>query len=76
MVAMQSEVRNRKRHVGTYCLQRINILELLRPFLLLLRHGYCLVWNVKSVRELVMFRNEKWNSRSFILRAKLYVTKG
>ena len=34
MVAMQSDVRNSKRHVGTDCLQRIEILEILRPFVL------------------------------------------
>jgi len=59
MVAMQSDVRNSRRHVGTDCLQRINILELLLPFVLLLRHGYCLVKNIKSIRELVMFKNKE-----------------
>jgi hypothetical protein len=75
MVAMQSDVRNSRRHVGTDCLQRVKILELLRPFVLMLRHGYCLVKNIKSMRNLLMVRNKKWNSRSFILRAKLNVTK-
>jgi len=32
MVAMQSEVRNSRRCVDTDCLQRIKILEPLRPF--------------------------------------------
>jgi len=59
MVAMQSDVRNSKRRTSTDCLQRINILELHRPFVLLLRHGYCLVKNIKSIRELVMFKNEE-----------------
>jgi hypothetical protein len=43
MVAIQSDVRNSRRHVGTDCLQRIEILEPLRPFVLLLRHGCYLV---------------------------------
>jgi hypothetical protein len=43
MVAMHSDVRNSRRHVVTDCLKRVKILELLRPFVLLLRHGYCLV---------------------------------
>jgi len=43
MVVMQSDVRNSRRHVDTDRLQRIKILELLRPFVLLLRHGYCVV---------------------------------
>jgi len=34
MVAMQSDVRNSRRRISTDCLQRINILELLRPFVL------------------------------------------
>jgi hypothetical protein len=34
-------------------------LEPHRPFVLLLRHGYCLVKNIKSIRELVMFKNEE-----------------
>jgi len=55
MVATQSDVTNSRRHVGTDCLQRIEILELLVQFVLLLRHGCCLVWNLKSIRELVMF---------------------
>jgi len=59
MVAMQSDVRNSRRHVGTDCLQRINILELHRPFVLLLRHEYCLVKNIKSIRERVMFKNKE-----------------
>jgi hypothetical protein len=65
MVAMQSDVRNGRRHVVIDCLQRIKLLELLGPFVLLLRHGYCLEKNIKSVRELVMVRNKKRKSRSF-----------
>ena len=59
MVAMQNDVRNSRLHVGTDCLQWINILELLRPFVLLLRHGYCLVKNIKSIRELEMFKKKE-----------------
>ena len=59
LAAMQNDFRNSRLHVGTDCLQRINILELLRPFVLLLRHGYCLVKNIKSIRELVMFKNKE-----------------
>jgi hypothetical protein len=66
MVAMQSDVRNSRRHVGTDCLQRIKILELLRPFVVLLRHGYCFVKNIQSVRELVMFKNKEWKTWSFV----------
>jgi hypothetical protein len=57
MVAMQSDVQHSKLHVGTDCLQQIKILELIRPFVLLLRHGYCLVKNIKSIRELEMLKN-------------------
>jgi hypothetical protein len=66
MLSVQSDVRNIMRHVVTDCLKRIKILELLRPFVLLLRHEYCLVKNIKSMRELVMVRNKKRNSRSFM----------
>ena len=64
-VAIQSDVRNNRRHVGSDCLQRIKILKLFRPFVLLLRHGYCLVKNIKSTRELVMLKNKKWKTVSF-----------
>jgi len=37
MVSMQSDVRNNRQHVGTDCIQRIEILGLLRPFDLMLR---------------------------------------
>jgi len=40
------------------------ILKLLRQFLLLLLHGYYLLKNIKSIRKLVMFQDNKWNSRS------------
>ena len=43
------------------------ILELLRPFVLLLRHGYCLLKNIKSKRELVMFEDNKRNRRSCLI---------
>jgi len=59
MVAMQSDVRNGRRHVGTDCLQRIKILEMLRPFVLLLRHEYCLEKNIKSIRGIVVVRNKE-----------------
>ena len=36
---------------------------------------YCLLKNTKSIRELVMVRNKKWITRSFIEGAKLYLTK-
>jgi len=35
------------------------ILELLRPFVLLLRHGYCLLKDIKSKREFVIFQDNK-----------------
>ena len=56
-VAIQSDVRNGRRHVCSDCLQGIEILEVLRPFLLLLRHVYCFVKIIKSIRELVMLKN-------------------
>ena len=37
--------------------------------------GYCLLKNTKSIVELVMVRNKKWITRSFIEGAKLYLTK-
>jgi hypothetical protein len=58
MVAMQSDVRNSRRHVGTDWLQGIKILEVIRKFVLLLRHAYCLVKNIKSIREIVIFNNK------------------
>jgi hypothetical protein len=64
MVALQGDVRNSRR----LFLQRIIILEPISPFVLLLSHGYYLVKNIKSIRELVMVKNKKWNSRSFTLR--------
>jgi hypothetical protein len=66
MVAIQSNVRNSRRHVFTDFLQQINILELICPFVLLLRHGYCPVKKIKSIREIVMFRNREWKTGSFI----------
>jgi hypothetical protein len=55
---MQNDVRNRRRHVGTDCMQLIRVLDVIRPFVLLLGHGYCLVKNIKSIRELVKFKNK------------------
>jgi len=66
MIAKARRYSTRNLHVGTDCLQQIRVLELIRPFVLLLRHGYCLVKNIKSIRELVMFKDKKWCSRSFI----------
>lgn len=66
MVAMQCDVRNSRQQLGTNCLEWIKILELILPFDFLLCHGYCLIKNTKSIRQLLMIRNEKWNSRSFI----------
>jgi len=65
-VAIQSDVRNNRRHVDSDCLRRIKVFEMLRPFVLLLRHGYCLVKKIKSTRELVMLKNKKWKTGSFI----------
>jgi hypothetical protein len=58
MLAMQNDVRNRRRHVVTDCLQLIRVLDVILPFVLLLGHGYCLVKNIKSIRELVKFKNK------------------
>ena len=66
IVVVQSDVRNNRRHFRTECLQRISMLEQLRPIVLLLRHGYYLVKNIESRRELVNFMSEKWKSGSFI----------
>jgi len=49
-----------------YCLQQIKVMEVIRPFILLLRHGYRLNNNIKSIRELIMFKDKKWNTRSFM----------
>ena len=35
------------------------ILELLRPFVFLLRHGYCVLKNIKSIIGLVMSKGNK-----------------
>ena len=40
------------------------ILELLRPFVFLLRHGYCVLKNIKSIIGLVMSKGNKWNFKS------------
>ena len=65
-VAVQSDVRNSRRHVGNDCLQGFELLELLRPFVSLLRHGHCLVKNIKSIRELQTVKNKKRRTGSFI----------
>jgi len=47
------------------------VLEVIRPFVLLLRHGYWLLQNIKSIRGLEMFQDAKcylgylYNERSF-----------
>ena len=66
MVAMHSVVRNSRQQLGTDCLQWVKILELILPFDFLLRHGYGVVKNTKSISELLMVKNEKWSSRSLI----------
>ena len=66
MIATARRRSSRKLHIGTDCLQQMRLLEVIRPFVFLLRHGYCLIKYIKSIRELVMCRNEKWNTRSFI----------
>jgi hypothetical protein len=73
---MQSDVRNSKRHVGTDRLQRIEILELLRPFVLLLRHGYCVVKNIKSIRELVIFKNKEMEQLVIHITSETLCAKG
>jgi len=65
-VAVQSDVRNSRQHVGNDCLQGFELLELLRPFVSLLRHGHCLVKNIKSIRVIEMVKNKKWKTGSFI----------
>jgi len=37
--------------------------------------GYCLLKNIKSIRELVMVKNKNWNSKSFRYETKLPVTE-
>ena len=53
MIATQGDVQHSKLHVGSDCLQRIGALDVIRPFVLLLRHGVCLLKIIKSVGELV-----------------------
>ena len=65
-VAVQRDVRNRRRHVGNDCLQGFELLELLLPFVSLLRHGHYLVKKIKSIRELEMVKNKKWKTGSFL----------
>jgi hypothetical protein len=59
IVAMQSDVRNSRRHVDTDCLQGIKRLELLLPVVLLLRHECCLVKEIKSISEPIMIKNKE-----------------
>ena len=49
MIATVRRCSTCKLHVCTYCLQQIAVQEVIRPFVLLLRHGYCLVKNIKSI---------------------------
>ena len=42
------------------------VLEVIRPFVLLLRHGYCLLQNIKSIRGLEIFQDAICYFRSFI----------
>jgi hypothetical protein len=56
----------RKLHVGTDCLQQIRLLEVIAPFVLLLCHAFCLLKNIKSIRELVTFQDKKWYHKSCI----------
>jgi len=76
MVAMQSGFRNSRRNVGSDCLQRINILELLLPFVLLFRHGYCLVKNIKSIRELLMFKNKEMEQQVIYVTSETLCDQG
>ena len=55
-----------KLHVGTDCLQQIGVMDVIRPFVLLLRHNYCLLQNIKSIRDPEMWKIKNWNARSFI----------
>jgi hypothetical protein len=65
-VSVKSDNGNSRWHVGNDCLQGFELLELIRPFVSLLRHGHCLVKNIKSIRKLEMLKNEKWKTGSFI----------
>jgi hypothetical protein len=66
VLALQSEVGNSRLLVCTDWLQQIRLLEVIRPFVLLLRHGYFLVKSIKSIRELEMLENKKRKTVSFI----------
>ena len=56
-VSVENDIGNSRQHVGNDCLQGFEFLEQLRPFVSLLRHGHCLVKNIKSIRELGMLKN-------------------
>jgi hypothetical protein len=43
------------------------ILELLLSSILLLRHGYFVLKNIKSIRELLKFQGNKWNRSSCLI---------
>jgi hypothetical protein len=58
MLATARRCSTRKLHVGTDCLQQMRVLEVIRPFVLLLRQGYCLLKNIKSIRKFVIFKNK------------------
>ena len=65
-VSVKSVIGNSSRHVGYDCLQGLKLLEKLRPFVSLLRHGHCLVKIINSIRELGMLKNKKRKTGSFI----------
>jgi len=56
-------------NVGNVCEEYIShratdhILDMLRPFVLLIRHGYYVLKKIKSIMGLVMFKGNKWNRR-------------
>ena len=57
MIAAAKRCSTHKLRVGTECLPQIRVLEVIRPFVLLLRQVYCLLKNMKSIRELVLFKD-------------------
>jgi len=48
------------------CLQLIEILELIHVFVYMFRRYYCLLYNVKSIREVLILKDNNWNIMSFI----------
>ena len=57
------------------CLQLLRALKPIRAFLFLFRNGCCVPTNIKSIGELVTYGVQQWETRSFILPSKIYVTK-